>query len=195
MDESDVGFFEFIHAGRGRDAEHGSLAGFLTVIKKMARPTFEPTTEQRVQVQTLAEYGAPEAHIATKLGIAKNTLSKYFAAELEAGQQEAKLQVGTFILDSILGRGGIRDERARATLAIFYAKTRMGWKETSNHWHGEAPPDTDAALEALTRGLDRIAARKGEEQTAASVPEEQRRALQWDWRYWGRLEQQPPPGE
>jgi hypothetical protein len=27
-------------------------AGFLTVIQKMARPTFEPTTEQRVQVQT-----------------------------------------------------------------------------------------------------------------------------------------------
>ena len=77
--------------------------GFLTVIKKMARPTFEPTTEQRVQVQTLAGYGAPEAHIATKLGIAKDTLSKYFAAELEAGQQEAKLQVGAFILDSILG--------------------------------------------------------------------------------------------
>jgi len=111
---------------------------------------------------------APEAHIATKLGIAKNTLSKYFAAELEAGQQEAKLQVGTFILDSILGRGGIRDDRARATLAIFYAKTRMGWKETSIHRHGEAPPDTDAALEALTRGLDGIAARKGEEAAIAA---------------------------
>ena len=38
MDESDVGFFEFIHADRGRDAEHGSLAGFLTVIKKDAPP-------------------------------------------------------------------------------------------------------------------------------------------------------------
>src|SRR6516165_6194770 len=118
-----------------------SNRGFLTVIKKMARPTFEPTTEQRVKVQTLAEYGAPETHIATKLGIAKNTLSKHFAAELEAGQQEAKLQVGTFILDSILGRGGIRDDRARATLAIFYAKTRMGWKETGIHLHGEAHPD------------------------------------------------------
>ena len=146
--------------------KHGSSTGFLTVIKKMPRPTFEPTPEQRVQVQTLAEYGAPEAHIATKLGIAKNTLSKYFAAELEAGQQEAKLQVGTFILDSILGRGGIRDDRARATLAIFYAKTRMGWKETGIHLHGEAHPDTDTALEALTRRFDRLAARKGEETAA-----------------------------
>src|SRR6516165_12215579 len=146
-----------------------SNRGFLTVIKKMARPTFEPTTEQRVKVQTLAEYGAPETHIATKLGIAKNTLSKHFAAELEAGQQEAKLQVGTFILDSILGRGGIRDDRARATLAIFYAKTRMGWKETSIHRHGEAPlEDPDGALEALTRGLDRLAARKGKAPPAAS---------------------------
>jgi len=27
------------------------------------------------------------------------------------------------------------------------------------------------------------------------LPEEQRIALQWDWRYWGRLEQQPPSGE
>ena len=107
--------------------------------------------------------------LATTLGIAKNTLSKYFAAELEAGQQEAKLQVGTFILDSILGRGGIRDDRARATLAIFYAKTRMGWKETSIHRHGEAPPeDPDAALEALTRGFDRLAARKGKTPPTAS---------------------------
>ena len=98
-----------------------------------------------------------------------DTLSKHFAAELEAGQQEAKLQVGTFILDSILGRGGIRDDRARATLAIFYAKTRMGWKETSIHRHGEAPlEDPDGALEALTRGLDRLAARKGKAPPAAS---------------------------
>ena len=70
---------------------------------------------------------------------------------------------------SILGRGGIRDDRARATLAIFYAKTRMGWKETSIHRHGEAPPeDPDAALEAITRGLDRLAARKGKMPPAAS---------------------------
>jgi len=138
-----------------------SNRGFLTVIKKMPRPTFEPTPEQRVQVRTLAECGAPEDYIATKIGVAKNTLSKHFAAELEAGQQEAKLQVSTFILDSILGRGGITDERARATLAIFYAKTRMGWKETGIHLHGEAHPDTDTALEALTRRFDRLAARKG----------------------------------
>ena len=62
----------------------------------MPRPTFEPTPEQRVQVRTLAECGAPEDYIATKIGVAKNTLSKHFAAELEAGQQEAKLQVSTF---------------------------------------------------------------------------------------------------
>jgi len=163
--------------------KHGSSTGFLTVIKKMARPTFEPTPEQRVQVQTLAEYGAPEAHIATKLGIAKNTLSKYFAAELEAGQQEAKLQVGTFILDSILGRGGIRDDRARATLAIFYAKTRMGWKETGIHLHGEAHPDTDTALEALTRRFDRLAARKGKTPPAAP-PNGSAAASPGDWRTW-----------
>ena len=27
------------------------------------------------------------------------------------------------------------------------------------------------------------------------VPEDQREALRWDWRYWGRLEQQSPPGD
>jgi len=51
-----------------------SNRGFLTVIKKMPRPTFEPTPEQRVQVRTLAECGAPEDYIATKIGIAKNRI-------------------------------------------------------------------------------------------------------------------------
>ena len=168
----------------------------MTVIKKIARPTFEPTTEQRVQVQTLAECGAPEAHIATKLGIAKNTLSKYFAAELEAGQQEAKLQVGTFILDSILGRGGIRDDRARATLAIFYAKTRMGGKKRA--FIGMAKRLLKIPTQPSKQSLaDLIASlpEKERRRRLRRLTDQQQRALKWEWRLWGRLEQQSPPGD
>ncbi len=37
-------------------------------------------------------------------------------------------------MNSILGRdGGITDEKSRTTLAIFFAKTRMHWRETLRH--------------------------------------------------------------
>jgi hypothetical protein len=59
------------------------------------------------------------------------TLRKYFPDELASGFANVKAQVGNRIVATILGRpGGLQDERTQATLMIFYAKTRMGWKET-----------------------------------------------------------------
>jgi hypothetical protein len=48
--------------------------------------------------------------------------------------------VGEFIFSTIVGlpisgRPTVADGRARATLAIFWAKTRMGWKEVNVHEH------------------------------------------------------------
>ena len=58
------------------------------------------------------------------------------AAELESGATEFHTLVGNFIICAILGKkpafGGdaIKSEQVRMTAAIFYAKTKMGWKET-----------------------------------------------------------------
>jgi hypothetical protein len=68
------------------------------------------------------------------------TLARAFAVELETGETELHSLVGNFLICTILGRKPpsgepIKNERARVTAAIFFAKTRMGWKDTSVHQH------------------------------------------------------------
>jgi len=64
------------------------------------------------------------------------TLERAFATEIKTAKTELDFKVGQFIMDSILGRTPVnakprKDDRERARLAIFYAKTRMGWKVTA----------------------------------------------------------------
>ncbi len=97
-------------------------------------PKFEATDKQRGQVEAMVVCGIPREQIAQAIGITRPTLDKYFKPELELGDTKVKLNVGSFIVNSILGRdGGITDEKSRTTLAIFFAKTRMHWKETLRH--------------------------------------------------------------
>ena len=60
------------------------------------------------------------------------SLRKHFALDIRIGAVEANFTVGRLILATILGLPppgtvAITDERVRAKLAIFWAKTRMGW--------------------------------------------------------------------
>ncbi len=97
-------------------------------------PKFEATDKQRGQVEAMVVCGIPREQIAQAIGITRPTLDKHFKPELELGDTKVKLNVGSFIVNSILGRdGGITDEKSRTTLAIFFAKTRMHWKETLRH--------------------------------------------------------------
>ena len=109
----------------------------------MPRPSFAPTDEHRNLVAALVGLGIPEAEICRLIlnptggkGIDTKTLRKHFAAEIETGQTKANAQVGGFIFSSIIGRPSgnipiVTDDSARSRLAIFWAKTRMGWKETT----------------------------------------------------------------
>ena len=71
----------------------------------------------------------------TKKPVAPMTLARAFAPELASGATEVHALVGNFILCAILGKkpalgDAIKSEQVRMTAAIFYAKTKMGWKET-----------------------------------------------------------------
>lgn len=101
----------------------------------MSRRAFKPTTEQRGCVETMIGYGVPEAEIClliknpeTDKPIDLETLRKHFAAEIATGAAKMKLLTSKFIFATILGHdGGLADEEARVRLALFYAKTRLGW--------------------------------------------------------------------
>lgn len=101
---------------------------------------FEPTDRHRGQVEAMARYGIRQEEIARAIGVSKPTLQKNFAEELETGSTKANAQVGEFLFCTIIGspipgRTPIKDERARVTAAIFWAKTRMNWRETNVHQH------------------------------------------------------------
>src|SRR5271168_3845877 len=127
---------------------------------KRGQPPFQPTDRQRGQVEAMARYGIPQAEISRAVGISEPTLRKHFRGELDTGLTKANAQVGEFIFSTIIGlpipgRPPVTDERARASLAVYWASTRMGWKETTVHEHR----DTDAsnARERVARKFDRIA--------------------------------------
>ena len=139
------------------------------------RPKFEPTDKQRGQVEAMTRYGIPQEEIANALEIDIKTLTRHFRAEIKTGATKANAQVGEFIYSAIIGlpipgRTPVKDERARAMLAIFWAKTRMGWKETVvNEHQGKdgGPLEVSLAVERLIRRCDKLAAQNAARQDAA----------------------------
>ena len=60
---------------------------------KIGRPAFRPTGPQRRDVQLLKAQGWGERRIADQLRIARNTLTKHFAAELKHGADAMELSM------------------------------------------------------------------------------------------------------
>ena len=139
------------------------------------QPRFEPTPDQRSQVKVMKAVGIPEDRICktitnprTRKPVAPMTLARAFAAELESGATEVHALVGNFILSAILGKKpalgeAIKSEQVRMTAAIFFAKTKMGWKETVVNEQAnkdDKPFLVDDARQRLIDEVDRIRARK-----------------------------------
>ena len=138
------------------------------------QPKFEPTQDQRNQVKLMKAVGLPEDRICktitnprTGKPVAPMTLARAFAAELESGATEFHAMVGNFILCAILGKkpalgDAIKSEQVRMTAAIFYAKTKMGWKEVVNEQANKDDKQfrIDDARQRLIDEVDRIRARK-----------------------------------
>src|SRR5271169_533582 len=149
----------------------------MTEKKSRGQPRFEPTQDQRNQVKLMKALGIPEDRICktitnprTRKPVAPMTLARAFAAELESGATEFHALVGNFILSAILGKkpalgDAIKSEQVRMTAAIFYAKVRMGWRETVVNEQAnkdDKPFLVDNARQRLIDEVDRIRARKKE---------------------------------
>ena len=89
------------------------------------RPTFRPTGEQRATVEQMATYGIPADEIAVVVagGIDEETLRSHFRRELESGTVKSN----TLVAEALFKLA----TEGNATAAIFWAKTRMGWKDAS----------------------------------------------------------------
>jgi hypothetical protein len=94
----------------------------------MGRPAHLPDAQTRRNVEALAGYGVPEAEIAGVVGIDAKTLRKHYRQELDHGHTKANARVAENLFRKATGEG-----REAVTAAIFWLKTRAGWKETSVH--------------------------------------------------------------
>lgn len=103
----------------------------------MGRKAFEPTDEHRAKIASLVSFGIPKESIAEYLGISKDVLYKYFEDEMKTATIKASKQVGDFLFYLASGMaikdGASYAECSRA--AMFWAKTRMGWRETDRLEH------------------------------------------------------------
>lgn len=86
------------------------------------RKAHEPTDETCARVESLAAAGIRNEDIALYLGITRPTLNKYYKEELKIGNIKANAAVAqTLYRQAIEGN---------TTAAIFWLKTRAGWRET-----------------------------------------------------------------
>src|SRR3990167_9612444 len=91
----------------------------------MGRKAHRPEPATRRQVEALAGYGVPEAEIAGVVAIDAKTLRKHYRSELDHGHTKANARVAENLYRKATGEG-----REAVTAAIFWLKTRAGWKET-----------------------------------------------------------------
>ena len=92
---------------------------------------FEPSAAQRRVVGEMVSFGIPQPNIASVVGVDAKTLRKYFSDEIENGTTRAITKVARSLFRTACGTGP-----GAITAAIFFLKTRAGWKETAVHEHG-----------------------------------------------------------
>ena len=99
----------------------------------MANPRHAPSTQTRAEVSALKSFGVPLDDIAAFIGIDRKTLSKHYKAEIDTAQIKADAAVAKFLYGAASGRslkdGATYADCVRA--AMFWAKTRMSWRETA----------------------------------------------------------------
>lgn len=103
----------------------------------MSKPLHQPTEKTRAEIIALRSYGVPIKEVAAYIGIDDKTLYKYYRDELDNSAIKANANVGKFLYQAASGQalatGATHSDCVRA--AMFWAKTRMGWRETQHIDH------------------------------------------------------------
>ena len=107
------------------------------------RKPFEPTAEERKQVEALSGYGLPQEHIAVLVrgGINVETLREHFSDELQSGKAKANSQIGQILFKKAMS--------GDTTAMIWWSKTQMRWTERHEITGADGGPiKTELTLDA-----------------------------------------------
>ena len=107
----------------------------------MPRPKFNPTTEQRLLVKSLAGVGIKHEDIARKVGVrSPKTLRKHFRAELDEGATDANYNIAQALFH--------KAKSGNVAAQIFWLKSRAGWRDQpASPFASVAPPPFIVAQE------------------------------------------------
>ena len=89
----------------------------------MARPSWEPTEEERRLVEHYVSIGYTQEQIASLMKRSVDSLDRQCRDELDNGALRVNAKIGGKLFQKAMA--------GDTTSLIFWAKTRMGWKETS----------------------------------------------------------------
>ena len=113
----------------------------------------------------MAAYGVPELNIARVVGIDAKTLRKHYREELDTGQTKATAKVA-----ESLYRKATTDGHQSVTAAIFWLKTRGGWRETPQAHEIGHYDLGNWSDEELARVLDLLRLSMARNEESADVP-------------------------
>jgi len=131
----------------------------------MGRRAHKPDPFHRRQVEAMAAYGVPEQNIARVVGIDAKTLRKHYREELDTGQTKATAKVAESLF-----RKATSDGHQSVTAAIFWLKTRGGWRETPQTHevgHYDLSQISEEELDRMIEALQTVIA-EGEQGRAPS---------------------------
>lgn len=90
----------------------------------MAQKPHEPTEKDRKQVSLMAGIGLKHDQIAKVVGVSDETLRKYYREELDTGEARMNAMVAQNLYSIATSKG-----TGSVAAAIFWMKTRAGWRE------------------------------------------------------------------
>ena len=108
---------------------------------KRGRPRFEPTEEQRRNVEIMTGLGIPQTAICLMVRgpkgkpISLATLEKHFRKEIDTGATNLRTRVGNFMISVIMGSDPppgftpITDEKVRGSLLELFAASAAFGKD------------------------------------------------------------------
>ena len=112
----------------------------------------EPNEATRLQVEGMAGAGIPQAAIASACGLSEPTLRKHYRHELDHGGILATAKVAQSLFKKAIGDGP-----QSAACAMFWLKTRAGWREAAPK--AEVVTTVDDARSSLEAKLNLMAER------------------------------------
>lgn len=101
------------------------------------KPEHVPTDTSRAEIRALCSYGVSHDEISVYMGIDPKTLRKHYRKELDTAKIRAHAAVRKYLFEAASGaaisKGATHADCLRA--AMFWGKTQMGMKETTNIDH------------------------------------------------------------